>query len=130
MRTNALLPILLFVGASATPSEVNAQTSSNPNTAAQSSAAAPNSTAADDGPDWLFPVSELDESLPKWLHIGGQYRNRLEGPTGIGYAATRDFYLLDRLRVKSLTYKGGFLNEPGIRVLNGFSTLKAGWDRY
>lgn len=101
MRTNAVLPILLFVGASTAPSQVNTQTSSDPtSTAAQTSAAAPNPATADDGPDWLFPVAELDESLPKWLHIGGQYRNRLEGAAGIDYAATRDFYLLDRLRVR------------------------------
>ena len=50
-------------------------------------------------PEWLFPVAKLDDSLPRWLRIGGQYRNRLEGPTGIGFASTKDFYLLDRLRV-------------------------------
>jgi len=57
------------------------------------------STVDDDSPAWLFPVAKLDESLPKRLRLGGEYRNRLEGPTGIGYAGARDFYLLDRLRV-------------------------------
>jgi hypothetical protein len=52
-----------------------------------------------DPPDWLFPVAKLDESLPSWIHIGGQYRNRFEGPTGIGYTGTSDAYLLGRLRV-------------------------------
>jgi hypothetical protein len=38
--------------------------------------------------------------LPPWLHIGGEYRGRFEGPIGIGYAGTNDYYFLDRLRVK------------------------------
>jgi hypothetical protein len=37
--------------------------------------------------------------LPTWLHIGGEYRDRFEGPTGIGFAAKNDTYALDRLRV-------------------------------
>jgi Alginate export len=56
-------------------------------------------SAEDDSPDWLFPVSKLNQSLPYWLRLGGEYRNRLEGPTGIGFANHKDFYLLDRLRV-------------------------------
>jgi len=31
--------------------------------------------------------------------MGGEYRGRLEGPTGIGFTSTNDFYYLDRLRV-------------------------------
>src|ERR1700716_805687 len=81
MRTHPLLMLVLLVGASTTT-------------------AAPDPPAADDPPDWLFPVAKLDEALPSWLRIGGQYRNRLEGPAGIGYARISDFYLLDRLRVK------------------------------
>jgi hypothetical protein len=50
-------------------------------------------------PSWLFPVAKLDESLPSWLRIGGDYRGRLEGPIGIKFAGTDDSYLLDRLRV-------------------------------
>ena len=34
------------------------------------------------------------------IRIGGEYRGRLAGPTGIGFAGTNDFYFLDRLRVK------------------------------
>jgi hypothetical protein len=98
MRTNVLLPLVLLVGVSTTPGQVNTQKSSDPSTAAQSGAA-PDPATADDPPEWLFPVAKLDESLPRWLRIGGQYRNRLEGPASIGYAGSRDFYLLDRLRV-------------------------------
>ena len=98
MRINTLLALLFLVDVSITPGRVNAQTSTDSSTAGQSSAA-PDPPAADDAPDWLFPIAKLDESLPYWLRIGGQYRNRLEAPASIGYAGSRDFYLLDRLRV-------------------------------
>jgi hypothetical protein len=98
MRTNTLALVLLF-GVSAAPGRVNAQTSSNSSSAAPSSSAADPNAAANNSLDRLFPIARLDEILPSWLRIGGQYRNRLEGPTGIGYASTSDFYLLDRLRV-------------------------------
>jgi hypothetical protein len=96
MRTNALLALVLLVGLSITPGWVNAQTSSDSTT--PSSAARDPSTAADT-PVWLFPVVELNDHLPGWLRLGGEYRNRVEGPSGIGYTGTRDFYLLNRLRV-------------------------------
>ena len=55
----------------------------------------------DDGSlDWLFPVRKLNRSLPNWIRIGGEFRIRLEGPTGIGFTGTDDFYSLDRLRLK------------------------------
>ena len=94
MRTDRPLLLVLFLSLCMLPTRVRAQTnpSSNP---------APSSPAVDsDSPSWLFPVAKLDESLPYWLHIGGEYRDRLEGPTGIGFTSTKDFYLLDRLRVK------------------------------
>src|SRR5205823_13019114 len=53
-----------------------------------------------DSLDWLFPLHRLKRSLPSWFRIGGEYRGRLEGPTGIGFTGTNDFYFLDRLRVK------------------------------
>src|SRR6201997_5185630 len=68
---------------------------------ASSAAPAPSDPVrADDSLDWLFPVHKLNRSLPSWFRIGGEYRGRLEGPTGIGFASTNDFYFLDRLRVK------------------------------
>ena len=93
MRTHASLPLILLLGASILPERANAQanTQSNP---------APSPAAADsDSSSWLFPIEKLDEALPSWLHIGGEYRDRLEGPIGIGYQGTNDFYVLDRLRV-------------------------------
>ncbi len=75
------------------PERANAQTDPN-------SSGAPSAPAADpDSPSWLFPIDKLNESLPSWLRFGGEYRDRLEGPIGIGFRGTNDFYLLDRLRV-------------------------------
>jgi hypothetical protein len=83
---------------------INAQTVPDLSTDSESSAKSgaagtPDPAGADDSMDWLFPVTKLNRSLPAWFHIGGQYRGRLEGPTGIGFTGTDDFYFLDRLRV-------------------------------
>src|SRR5689334_521740 len=48
---------------------------------------------------WLFPVTELDKSLPRWLQFGGQFRDRLEGQSGLRYAPTDDLYNLTQLRL-------------------------------
>jgi hypothetical protein len=89
---------LLLLGVTITPKWVGAQASSDSKTAAPFNVAH-DASATDYSPEWLFPVVELDEHLPRWLRFGGEYRNRIEGPTGIGYTGTRDFYLLDRLRI-------------------------------
>jgi len=80
-----------------TVADFNADSGSSANS---SSAGAPHPTGNGDSLDWLFPVTKLNRSLPSWLRIGGEYRGRLEGPTGIGFAGTNDFYFLDRLRIK------------------------------
>src|SRR6266404_7385142 len=94
MRTHSSLILALFLAISALPNR--AQAPANPN----SNPAPSPPTAESDGPSWLFPVAKLDEVLPRWFHIGGEYRDRLEGPIGTGFANTSDFYVLDRLRVK------------------------------
>lgn len=48
---------------------------------------------------WLFPVTELDQSLPAWLQFGAQFRDRAEGQTGLHYAGTDDGYDLTQLRI-------------------------------
>jgi hypothetical protein len=68
--------------------------------AAQASSQA-GATADPDTPAWVHPVDELNEILPRWLRIGGDYRDRFEGPQGVGYTPTHDAYLLDRLRVNA-----------------------------
>ena len=94
MRAQISLLLAFFLGMIMFPERARAQT--NPY-----SDPTPKPTAADsDDPSWLFPIAKLDEVLPYWFHIGGEYRIRLEGPTGVGFANTSDFYLLDRFRLK------------------------------
>jgi hypothetical protein len=93
MRMHASLALILLLRASILPERANAQANTQSNPVSSPSA------ANSDSSSWLFPIEKLDEALPSWLHIGGEYRNRLEGPIGIGYQRTNDFYLLDRLRV-------------------------------
>ena len=92
--------VLLFSSCMA-QQRINAQTVPNLNvdSGSSSNSSSAGAAGADDFPDWLFPVDYLNRSLPSWFRIGGQYRGRLEGPTGIGFTSTNDFYLLDRLRV-------------------------------
>jgi hypothetical protein len=93
MRTRTSLLLALFLGIGMFSNRAQAQTNPNSNPA-------PSPRAADsDAPSWLFPIDKLDDALPRWLRIGGEYRDRLEGPIGTGFANTSDFYVLDRLRV-------------------------------
>ena len=88
--------MLLLAGVNSLPQRVQAQAATDSIVASQ-----PAQDATGAAPNWLFPAAKLDESLPEWLRFGGEYRNRLEGPTGIGNTGSRDFYLLDRLRVNA-----------------------------
>jgi len=97
----ALLSIGLING------RVSAQTTSGQSTAGQSKGVSPPKAA--DQPSWLFPVAKLNERLPYWLRFGGQYRGRLEGPIGINFTGTNDFYLLSRLRVWANVQPKGWL---------------------
>lgn len=92
----ALLTLLVFV--SGTPRIAQAQQAPD-STAGAVPSTTPSPGTTQSRASWLFPVAKLDEQLPDWIRIGGEYRTRLEGPTGIGYTGTNDFYLLDRLRV-------------------------------
>ena len=93
MRMHASLPLILLLGAGILLARANAQANTQSNPASSPSA------ADSDSSSWLFPIEKLDEALPSWLHIGGEYRARLEGPISTGFANTSDFYVLDRLRV-------------------------------
>src|SRR5271163_1787865 len=105
-----LMPVL-FVGASTARGQTSAKAASDPSVDQHTSAFASwdqttdattdaqpsytsNLTAGHESPSWLFPITVLNERLPSWIRVGGQYRNRLEGPTGIGFTGTNDFYLL------------------------------------
>jgi Alginate export len=99
-----IVVVLLFVSG-LVAQRIDAQTAADLHADAESSAKSANPApsdpaGADDSLDWLFPVHKLNRSLPSWFRLGGEYRGRLEGPSGIGFASTNDFYFLDRLRLK------------------------------
>src|SRR6266403_2117275 len=94
MRTHTSLLLAFLLGVSMLAHRAQAQTDPKSNPATSPPAVDPDSTS------WLFPVAKLDEILPYWLHIGGEYCDRVEGPTGIGFRGTSDVYLLDRFRLK------------------------------
>jgi hypothetical protein len=125
-----LLTLALIFGASTARGQVSAQGSSEPSVAQDASAFASwdqtadsttntqssyasDLTAGPESPSWLFPITEFNKRLPGWIRIGGQYRNRLEGPTGIGFTGTNDFYLLDRLRVRVIIQPKPWLSFLG-----------------
>jgi hypothetical protein len=106
-RTHTSLLLMLLLGFSMLPDLTQAQT--NPQ-----SIPPPSPQAADsDHPSWLFPIAKLDDVLPKWLRIGGEYRDRLEGPIGIGFTGTNDFYLLDRFRLTVAIHPKDWLTLHG-----------------
>src|SRR4029077_16735857 len=84
MQKRILLGLFFLFGLWADPQRVRGQTV-YPSSATGSPGVAPHSTGVDDSPSWLFPVAKLNEALPSWIRIGGEYRNRIEGPIGIGY---------------------------------------------
>ncbi|MDB6043136.1 MAG: hypothetical protein JWM63_1687 [Gammaproteobacteria bacterium] len=98
MKTYLALVLVFLIGVTAGPGRVKAQEASD-SSVGRELGASPNPPDKHDPPDWLFPIAKLDQSLPSWLHIGGQYRNRLEAPSGIGYTGSSDFYMLQRLRL-------------------------------
>jgi hypothetical protein len=103
MRMHTSLALILLLGASMLPERANAQTGPAPSPPAVDS----------DAPAWLFPVDRLNEPLPSWLRFGGEYRNRLEGPIGIGYQGTNDFYVLDRFRLNVAIQPNNWLKFYG-----------------
>lgn len=104
--------LVLLVGLSTAARRLDAQEVPD-STAGAPPSAAPNPSAAQHPSSWLFPVAKLDDYLPSWIRIGGQYRNRIEGPAGISNGRTRDFYLLDRLRVRAIFQPKEWLSFHG-----------------
>src|SRR6202049_1761399 len=99
-----IVPVLLLISCTVwqrvsaqTVPDLNADSGSSANS---SSAGATHTTGGDDCTDLMSPFTKLNRSLPSWFRIGGEFRGRLEGPTGIGFTGTQDFYFLDRLRLK------------------------------
>jgi Alginate export len=98
IRVCVLTTLALIIGVGTAAGQAEVQTSARPSATAPS-ATPTNQSSDDDSLEWLFPIDELDDSLPSWVSIGGEYRGRVEGPSGIKYKNNSDFYLLDRLRV-------------------------------
>ncbi|HTU46224.1 MAG TPA: alginate export family protein [Bryobacteraceae bacterium] len=48
---------------------------------------------------WLYPITQLDQSLPPWIQFGGQFRDRVESQDGLSYGYTGDTYDLTQLRI-------------------------------
>ena len=92
-RMHTSLLLILLLGVSMLAEQARAQTNPKSNPAPSQPA------AASDASSWLFPVDKLNDALPRWLRMGGEYRDRLEGPIGINFTGTNDFYLLDRFRL-------------------------------
>ena len=86
MKIYLTLVLVFLFGVTAGPRQVKAQEASD-SSVGRELGTSPNPSDEHDPPDWLFPINELDRSLPGWIHIGGQYRNRLEAPSGIGSKA-------------------------------------------
>jgi hypothetical protein len=72
MKTYLALVLVFLFGVTAGPGRVKAQEASDSTVGRELGA------DTHDPPDWLFPIAKLDQSLPDWIHIGGQYRDRLE----------------------------------------------------
>ena len=100
MKTYLTLVLVFIFGVTANPEWVNAQEGSDSSIGREPGASA-NPPDTNDPPDWLFPVGNLDRSLPSWIHIGGEYRLRPEAPSGIGYTNSSDSYVLQRFRLNA-----------------------------
>ncbi len=61
--------------------------------------ASKNGVDGDKSGAWLFPVEYFNDTLPRWLRFGGEFRSRIESEDGIRYTTTNDTYLLSRVRV-------------------------------
>jgi hypothetical protein len=69
------------------------------------------------GPDsggWLYPITKLDEYLPRWIQFGAQFRDRVESQDGLGYAPVNDVYDLTQLRVGIYIQPTSWLELVGV----------------
>ena len=63
---------------------------------------------------WFFPITKLNESLPKWVQFGGQFRDRIESQDGLGYAPVGDTYDLTQLRIGIYIQPNKWLKLVGV----------------
>lgn len=69
------------------------------------------------GPDsggWLYPITKLNEYLPRWIQFGGQFRDRVESQDGLGYAPVNDVYDLTQLRIGMYLQPTSWLEIVGV----------------
>jgi hypothetical protein len=70
-----------------------------PDTPGAAHAATDLRVSGDDTAGWLYPITKLDEYLPRWIQFGGQFRDRVESQDGLGYARINDVYDLTQFRI-------------------------------
>ena len=63
---------------------------------------------------WLYPITQLDESLPHWIQFGGQFRDRVESEDGLSYGYTGDTYDLTQLRIGIYLQPTSWLELVGV----------------
>lgn len=89
MKTYLALVLVFLLSVTAGPGRVEAQEASDSSVGRELSAS-PNPPDANDPPDWLFPIAKLDQSLPSWIHIGGQGRVGLAAARRVGTCAAAE----------------------------------------
>jgi hypothetical protein len=77
--------------------------------------------------DSFFPASTVNEELPNWLRLGGEYRIRPEAHSGYNFApGSSDGFVLSRLRlnaeVKPLTWFNAFFQAQDSEAI-GINTV-------
>jgi hypothetical protein len=96
---------IILLGAALLGSAIAQQTPNSqagpfePDTPGAAHAATDLRVSGDDNGGWLYPITKLDEYLPRWIQFGGQFRDRVESQDGLGYAPIDDVYDLTQLRI-------------------------------
>jgi hypothetical protein len=94
MRSFAILPLIAVFGMA----RADAQTTSDQTQDTEQATKVQSTDTGNKHPSWLFPMEDVNRTLPESLRFGGEYRSRVEGRYGIGFTANKDLYLLSRFR--------------------------------
>src|ERR1700761_6568609 len=63
---------------------------------------------------WVYPITQLDQSLPHWVQFGGLFRDRAESEDGLSYGYTGDTYDLTQLRIGVYIQPTSWLELVGV----------------
>jgi hypothetical protein len=63
---------------------------------------------------WLYPITQLDQSLPHWVQFGGQFRDRVESQDALSYKKVNDTYDLTQLRLGIYIQPTSWLQLVGV----------------